>query len=68
MLPDYAFEERGLHRAEWRCRADNVRSSAVAHRLGMSLDGVLREAWKVGDVFHDKQVWSVLANASIRTG
>lgn len=61
MLLTYAFEERGLHRAEWRCRADNARSSAVAERLGMTLEGVLREAWKVGGTFHDKQVWSVLA-------
>jgi ribosomal-protein-serine acetyltransferase len=60
MLLTYAFEERGLHRAEWRCRADNERSSAVAARLGMTLEGVLREAWKVGDTFYDKQVWSVL--------
>lgn len=57
----YAFDERGMHRAEWRCRSDNERSSAVARRLGMSLDGVLREAWPVGGVFHDKQVWSLLA-------
>ena len=60
MLLTYAFEERNLHRAEWRCRADNARSSAVAARLGMTLEGVLREAWKVGDTFYDKQVWSVL--------
>lgn len=57
----YAFDERGMHRAEWRCRSDNDRSSAVARRLGMSLDGVLREAWPVGGVFYDKQVWSLLA-------
>ena len=63
MLLTYAFEERGLHRAEWRCRADNVRSSAVAERLGMTLEGVLREAWKVGDTFYDKQVWSILARS-----
>jgi RimJ/RimL family protein N-acetyltransferase len=60
MLLAYAFEERNLHRAEWRCRADNVRSSAVAERLGMTLEGVLREAWLSGGVFHDKQVWAVL--------
>jgi ribosomal-protein-serine acetyltransferase len=58
----WVFEERGLHRAEWRCRADNERSAAVARRLGMSLDGVLREAWLQGGVFHDKQVWSLLAD------
>jgi hypothetical protein len=53
MLLTYAFDERGLHRAEWRCRADNVRCSAVAERLGMTLEGVLREAWLSGGVFHD---------------
>ncbi len=65
MLLAYAFEERGLHRAEWRCRADNSRSSAVAARLGMTLEGVLREAWLVGGTFYDKQVWSVLANEMV---
>ncbi|MEO6116270.1 MAG: GNAT family protein [Pseudolysinimonas sp.] len=65
MLLTYAFEERNLHRAEWRCRADNVRSSAVAERLGMTLEGVLREAWLAGGVFHDKQAWGVLAGESI---
>lgn len=57
----WAFEERGLRRAEWRCRADNERSSAVARRLGMTLEGVLREAWQTGGVAYDKQVWSLLA-------
>jgi len=36
-LLDWAFLTRGIHRAEWRCRADNTRSSAVAERLGMTL-------------------------------
>jgi RimJ/RimL family protein N-acetyltransferase len=61
-LLQWAFAERGIHRVEWRCRADNVRSAAVAERLGMTFEGTLREAWKVGDTFHDKQVWSVLAD------
>ena len=61
MLLTYAFEERNLHRAEWRCRVDNARSSAVAARLGMTLEGVLREAWFANGTFYDKQVWSILA-------
>jgi len=62
VLLQWAFVTRGIRRAEWRCRADNARSSAVAQRLGMTFEGVLREAWKVGDTFHDKQVWSLLSS------
>ena len=61
VLIDWAFDERGLHRAEWRCRSDNERSSAVARRLGMRLEGVLRQVWPYGGEFHDKQVWALLA-------
>ncbi|MFF8827869.1 GNAT family N-acetyltransferase [Streptomyces sp. NPDC015131] len=60
-LLDWAFTTRGLHRAEWHCRADNDRSSAVAKRLGMTLEGVRREAWPYRGTRHDKQLWAVLA-------
>lgn len=56
----WALLERGLNRAEWRCRADNVRSAAVAERLGMTLEGTMRGAWLNGGEFHDKQVWAIL--------
>ena len=61
MLLDWAFRTRGLHRAEWHCRADNVSSAAVAQRLGMTLEGVRRQAWPFEGVRYDKQVWAVLA-------
>ncbi|MFF3349076.1 GNAT family N-acetyltransferase [Streptomyces sp. NPDC002779] len=60
-LLDWAFTSRGLHRAEWHCRADNERSSAVAKRLGMTLEGVRREAWPYEGTRYDKQLWAVLA-------
>ncbi|MEV6104381.1 GNAT family protein [Streptomyces sp. NPDC051940] len=60
-LVDWALTERGLHRAEWHCRADNDRSSAVAKRLGMTLEGVRREAWPFEGTRYDKQIWAVLA-------
>ncbi|CAN5404669.1 GNAT family protein [soil metagenome] len=60
-LLHWGFEKRGIHRVEWRCRADNIRSGDVAKRLGMTFEGTLREAWKVDETFHDKQVWSILA-------
>ncbi|WP_327350832.1 GNAT family N-acetyltransferase [Streptomyces sp. NBC_01304] len=59
-LLDWALTTRGLHRAEWHCRADNDRSSAVAKRLGMTLEGVRREAWPYEGTRYDKQVWAVL--------
>ncbi|MFY7067477.1 GNAT family N-acetyltransferase [Nocardiopsis changdeensis] len=61
VLLDWALTFRGLHRAEWHCRADNDRSSAVAERLGMTLEGVRREAWQYRGVRYDKQIWAILA-------
>ncbi|MFC0598670.1 GNAT family N-acetyltransferase [Streptomyces palmae] len=60
-LLDWAFDERGVHRAEWYCRGDNERSAAVAKRLGMTLEGVTRDSWLFDGVRYDTQVWSVLA-------
>lgn len=61
-LLDWAFTTRGMSRAEWRCRVDNDRSAAVAQRLGMRREGVLRQAWPHGGVRHDKALWAVLAD------
>ncbi|GAA1719129.1 GNAT family N-acetyltransferase [Fodinicola feengrottensis] len=60
-LLDWAFSTRGLHRAEWHCRADNDRSAAVAKRLGMTFEGVQRELWPYQGVRYDKQIWAILA-------
>jgi len=61
LLVEWALSDRGLVRAEWRCRADNYRSAAVAERLGMTLEGLLRRSWLNAGVHHDKQIWAVLA-------
>ncbi|OKK03287.1 GCN5 family acetyltransferase [Streptomyces sp. CB03234] len=61
-LLDWAFLTRGMHRAEWHCRADNERSAAVAKRLGMALEGVRRESWPYDGTRHDTQIWAVLAH------
>ena len=61
VLIDYAVVARGLHRVEWHCRTDNKASSGIARRLGMRLDGVLREQYLWKGVRHDAEVWSLLA-------
>jgi ribosomal-protein-serine acetyltransferase len=60
-LLDYAFTERGWHRANWKCRPDNESSRGVAQRLGMTLEGTLREDFPYLDKRHDTEVWAILA-------
>ncbi|KPI01340.1 GCN5-related N-acetyltransferase [Actinobacteria bacterium OK074] len=61
VLLDWAFEERGMHRVEWQAAAENGASIAVARRLGMTKEGVLRQVHPHRGVRHDVEVWSVLA-------
>ncbi|MCL7457662.1 GNAT family protein [Micromonospora echinofusca] len=60
-IVDWAVRERGIHRVEWRTKADNARSIATARRLGMRLDGTLREVYPGPAGRIDIEVWSVLA-------
>lgn len=61
VLVDYALGTRGLHRIEWHNSPTNLASRAVAQRLGMTLDGVLRAAYPYAGVRHDQEIWSLLA-------
>lgn len=61
VIIDWAIRERGVHRVEWRVSSANAPSIAVARRLGMTKDGVLRQFYLYRGVRHDMEVWSVLA-------
>ncbi|MGW1160627.1 GNAT family N-acetyltransferase [Streptomyces sp. NPDC002519] len=61
VLIDWAIDERGIHRVEWRASSANTPSIKVARRLGMSRDGVLREGRLYRGVRQDTEVWSLLA-------
>jgi ribosomal-protein-serine acetyltransferase len=61
VIIDWAIEERGIHRVEWVVSAANEASIAVARRLGMNKDAVLRESYPYRGKRHDMEVWSVLA-------
>jgi ribosomal-protein-serine acetyltransferase len=62
VLLDWAFGPRGMARAEWRTDPRNERSRAVAQRLGMTREGVLRSSFPLGDDRNDTEVWSLLAD------
>ncbi|MDR6977510.1 RimJ/RimL family protein N-acetyltransferase [Streptomyces sp. 3330] len=61
VLIDFAVEQRGIQRVEWVASAGNTASLDVARRLGMTRDGVRRQAYPYRGVRHDLEVWSVLA-------
>ena len=61
MIIDWAIEERGIHRVEWLVASPNHASIAVARRLGMTKDGVLREFYPHREQRFDVEIWSVLA-------
>ncbi|MDA3625412.1 GNAT family protein [Saccharopolyspora oryzae] len=61
VIIDWAVEERGIHRVEWRVSAANQASIAVAKRLGMVKDGTLRGAGLHRGERQDLEIWSVLA-------
>ncbi|MGW6706524.1 GNAT family N-acetyltransferase [Streptomyces sp. NPDC054956] len=60
-LITWAFEERGMSRAEWWVASGNARSIGAARRLGMTRDGVLRRRSSYRGVRQDIEIWSVLA-------
>ena len=59
-MVDWAVGTRGLRRVEWHCVSENLPSRAVAERLGMQLEGVLRESWEHDGRWWDTEVWAVL--------
>ncbi|WP_345631039.1 GNAT family N-acetyltransferase [Rugosimonospora acidiphila] len=61
VIIDWAIEERGIHRVEWVVSSANQASIAVAQRLGMTKEGVLRESYPYRGRRHDMEMWSVLA-------
>lgn len=58
----WAFRERGWSRVEWRTSPQNARSLAVAARLGMTREGVLRESYPHRGRRQDTEIWSVLSH------
>ncbi len=59
-LIKYGFETLGLHRLELRAAVDNIRSLAIAPRLGFNKEGILRQAEWVNGTSHDLAVFSLL--------
>jgi len=57
---DFAFDDLGMHRIELSAASGNVRSRAVAERLGMRQDGVIRDGVRTPEGFRDLVVYGIL--------
>ena len=56
----YAFNELKLNRIEIRCARENIRSRAVPERLGLRLEGVLRQSEWRHTKFYDMAIYGLL--------
>lgn len=63
-LIDLGFDSLGVHRIEIRCHPLNTASTAIAGKLGFTLEGVLRDyVFVQGTGFVDEAVYSLLVSA-----
>ncbi len=60
-LVEHAFGRWRLNRVELRAGVENIRSRAIAERLGFVEEGILREAEMVGDRYVNHVVYALLA-------
>jgi ribosomal-protein-alanine N-acetyltransferase len=56
----YAFEQLDFHRIEGRCDINNIGSAKTMEKLGMRLEGVLREQLKIQGHFADQKMYAIL--------
>lgn len=61
-LITYGFAALELNRIEIRCSSKNERSAGIARRLGFTLEGTLRQAYRVRDTYTDDHVFAMLAD------
>ena len=59
---DHVFEDLKLNRVGLEAEPGNLKSKAVAERLGFTFEGVRRDGWRTPEGFVDIAVYSMLAS------
>lgn len=60
-LIDQAFTEYELNRVEIQCGVGNEKSKAIPERIGLTQEGIIRDAEFLYDHFHDCALYSILS-------
>ena len=63
LVLEFAFETIGAYRLEARSSVKNGRGNGALRKLGAMQEGVLRNAFLRNGVYHDQNIWSILASA-----
>ena len=58
---DITFRDLGFNRVNIRIAPENTASLALTQRLGLTREGVTRQAWRVGETYYDAVEFGVLA-------
>jgi RimJ/RimL family protein N-acetyltransferase len=66
LVQEFAFETIGAFRLEARSSVANTRGNAALKKLGAVREGVLRNAFQRNGMYHDQNVWSILASARVQ--
>jgi len=65
-IVDFGFDRWQLMRVEIRADVENRPSCAVAERLGFLFEGVMRQAYRVGERYSDDALYSMLSSDPAR--
>ena len=57
---DFGFNVVKLNRIEAKCKIHNIASERVMQKVGMQLEGIMREGMYVKDKFHSLKIYSIL--------
>lgn len=56
----FVFDDLGLNRLELQAHVDNLKSRALAERLGFQFEGVLRQVWTLHGELVDHAAYAML--------
>lgn len=56
----FGFSRLGLNRVQGTCQATNRASARVMEKVGMTLEGTLRESWFADGAYRDRLLYAVL--------